>query len=558
MHGKQSLVVGIALTRLVCTLLGLSTPFLYKIFMDHVIMNNDTRYLIYVILGYVILYIAMTVFSVAGCFYESKLKNKLHVDLKKRLLTVYRKMDVGEYEKYNIGDLRNRVETDVTRLETFYTSHIIDYSFAIISIIILIMIMLMINWVLALFGMLGIGITFISTNVVGAKLNIMSDSYRADYGEFESVILHSLHNWKEIKANNLEKHQEKLLDEKWVDIAQLMKKQAIYKYLSTAFVALNLFVVTRLGMYFLGGILVFNNLIDVASLLVFITYYDKLRSEMDTLTKSIVQFAEDSPLMKRVMEIHKLTIDSELSSKAIGCLEVNNVSFRYEGDKKDTLYNVNFQIPKRKHIAVVGKSGCGKTTLAKIMLGLIKPYQGNVNIGGENITGFTDKAKSKVICAVMQDPKFFNLSIADNLRLIKADVSQEEMDEVCRMANIYEFIQKLPQKYETVIGERGVKLSGGQLQRLAIARTLLRNPDIIIFDEATSSLDNDNEKAVITAISNLASRKTIISIAHRFASIMEADKVFFLKEGRVIAQGSVSELMEKCEEFRELYMQQIY
>ena len=337
-----------------------------------------------------------------------------------------------------------------------------------------------------------------------------------------------------------------------------MKKQAIYKYLSTAFVALNLFVVTRLGMYFLGGILVFNNLIDVASLLVFITYYDKLRSEMDTLTKSIVQFAEDSPLMKRVMEIHKLTIDSELSSKAIGCLEVNNVSFRYEGDKKDTLYNVNFQIPKRKHIAVVGKSGCGKTTLAKIMLGLIKPYQGNVNIGGENITGFTDKAKSKVICAVMQDPKFFNLSIADNLRLIKADVSQEEMDEVCRMANIYEFIQKLPQKYETVIGERGVKLSGGQLQRLAIARTLLRNPDIIIFDEATSSLDNDNEKAVITAISNLASRKTIISIAHRFASIMEADKVFFLKEGRVIAQGSVSELMEKCEEFRELYMQQIY
>ena len=219
---------------------------------------------------------------------------------------------------------------------------------------------------------------------------------------------------------------------------------------------------------------------------------------------------------------------------------------------------MNFQIPKRKHIAVVGKSGCGKTTLAKIMLGLIKPYQGNVNIGGENITGFTDKAKSKVICAVMQDPKFFNLSIADNLRLIKADVSQEEMDEVCRMANIYEFIQKLPQKYETVIGERGVKLSGGQLQRLAIARTLLRNPDIIIFDEATSSLDNDNEKAVITAISNLASRKTIISIAHRFASIMEADKVFFLKEGRVIAQGSVSELMEKCEEFRELYMQQIY
>lgn len=164
----------------------------------------------------------------------------------------------------------------------------------------------------------------------------------------------------------------------------------------------------------------------------------------------------------------------------------------------------------------------------------------------------SEKARSKAISAVMQNPVFFNLSVAENLRLVKPDASQEELKEVCQAANIHEVIQELPQKYDTLIGERGVKLSGGQLQRLAIARTLLRDPDIIVFDEATSALDNENEKAVLSAVRSLSDKKTILSIAHRFATIVAADEVIFLKEGRVAAQGTVAELLESCEDFRAL------
>lgn len=216
------------------------------------------------------------------------------------------------------------------------------------------------------------------------------------------------------------------------------------------------------------------------------------------------------------------------------------------------LCDISFRVPEKKHIAIVGKSGCGKTTLAKILLGLLKPQSGTVHIGQEEIWEMSEKARSKAISAVMQNPVFLNLSVAENLRLVKPDASQEELKEVCQAANIHEVIQELPQKYDTLIGERGVKLSGGQLQRLAIARTLLRDPDIIVFDEATSALDNENEKVVLSAVRSLSDKKTILSIAHRFATIVAADEVIFLKEGRVAAQGTVAELLESCEDFRAL------
>ena len=157
----------------------------------------------------------------------------------------------------------------------------------------------------------------------------------------------------------------------------------------------------------------------------------------------------------------------------------------------------------------------------------------------------------------MQEPKFFNLSIADNLRLVNPKISLDEMNKVCKMANIYEFIHTLPDKYDTIIGEKGLKLSGGQRQRLAIARTMIRNPQIIIFDEATSALDNENEKIIVNAIQNIAKEKTILTIAHRFATVEFADEIIMIQSGKIYAKGNKKDLIEKYKEFRSLFTNQI-
>ena len=245
------LLAGIVVSKWICVLLGLAAPLLYRFFMNQVIVESRNDRLVYVVLGYVFLYLAMTGVGVMGHFCDNKLKNKLRFRLKSRMLTICRKMELSEYDRYDIGDMRNRIEVDEKKLESFFDNHVIKYCFAVFSIAAMGIMMLSISWPLAIFGAAGMGITFVSSNVVGARLNALSDRYRTDYGEFEGTILHSLHNWKEIKANGLEEQQAGLLDAKWKKIAECMKKQAVCRYLASGFVALNLFVVTRLGMYLL-------------------------------------------------------------------------------------------------------------------------------------------------------------------------------------------------------------------------------------------------------------------------------------------------------------------
>lgn len=555
--GKEKNATGVLIAKLMCVLLGLMVPFLYRYFMGHVIGEANRSRLVYVVLGYGTLCMSLCIFGVMEKTFGNIFKNNLRLRLKKELLSKYGNIPFQEYEKYNIGDLRNRVESDVKVVEEFYSKYVVDYFFSLLSITLLIFIMVYMNWQLTLYGVAGVGISFFATNVIGARLKKMAGKYRANSGEFEGILLYSLHNWKEIKTNNLEGKQGMALDAKWNEIGRLMRTQTIYRYLASATVALNMFVVTRLGMYFIGGILVLNNYIDVASLLVFMTYYDKLHSEIDALTQTFIQYREERPLIDRVMEMVHLETIPKKPIKANGSMEIENLSFQYEGNEAEVLSRINMQVREKIHLGIVGESGCGKSTLLKLMLGLLEPSEGSVRIGGVDVRKMTDRSKSKIICAVMQDPQFFNLSIEENFRLVKNDVTVEELDIVCKMANIYDFIHGLPQSYQTLIGEKGVKLSGGQLQRLAIARVLLRNPDIIAFDEATSALDNENEKAVVMAIHNLAKKKTILSVAHRFSTIREAEEIILLRNGRISERGTLLELLENSKDFCLLYEQQL-
>lgn len=235
-----------------------------------------------------------------------------------------------------------------------------------------------------------------------------------------------------------------------------------------------------------------------------------------------------------------------------------NVSFRYSEDAEEVLHDVSFVVEPGETAVLVGHSGAGKTTCANLLLRYWDPVNGSVEIGGENIQNFTMESLREAVSAVQQDPFLFHTTVRDNIRLGSEDASDEAVLAASKAANAHEFICGLPEGYETVTGERGFRLSGGQRQRIAIARALLRDTPVVIFDEAVSNLDTENEYEIQETLKTLLKGKTVLMIAHRLSTILSAGKVIMLENGKVVAIGTHDELIETCAPYRDLLGSQLY
>jgi ATP-binding cassette subfamily B protein len=223
-------------------------------------------------------------------------------------------------------------------------------------------------------------------------------------------------------------------------------------------------------------------------------------------------------------------------------IRFENVSFGYNADR-EILNNVSFEIPPGHKVAVVGPSGAGKSTLARLLFRFYDTSEGRISIDGQNIHEVTQDSLRGNIGIVPQDTVLFNHSIEHNIRYAKLDASTEEVIAAAKMADIHRFIDSLPDKYQTIVGERGLKLSGGEKQRVAIARVILKNPKILVFDEATSSLDSHSEQQILASLKAVAEKHTTLVIAHRLSTIIDADTIIVLDKGRVVEQGTHQQLL---------------
>ena len=237
-------------------------------------------------------------------------------------------------------------------------------------------------------------------------------------------------------------------------------------------------------------------------------------------------------------------------------IDFQNVSFSYDNDLK-VLDNINFKVDANTTVGFVGKSGSGKTTIFSLLCKMYNIESGDILIDGNSINDLDEDSIRGNITVISQSPYIFNMSIIDNIKLVKEDVTLKEIKEACRLACLDDFIESLPDKYNTVVGEGGVTLSGGQRQRLAIARALVQKTEIILFDEATSALDNETQGKIQEAINNLKNEYTIMIIAHRFSTILNCDKIFFIENGKIIDSGTHKELLNRCSEYKHLYESEI-
>ena len=251
-------------------------------------------------------------------------------------------------------------------------------------------------------------------------------------------------------------------------------------------------------------------------------------------------------------EFSKETFGKKHLTKVHGDFEFQDVCFSYDS-KNQILNHLSFQVPANHTVAFVGKSGAGKSTIFSLLCKLYPVTQGKILLDGIDINELDENSIRNNITIISQNPYIFNMSIRDNLRLVKSDLTDKEMRRACKLACLDDFIETLPEKYETVVGESGVTLSGGQKQRLAIARAFVQKTEIILFDEATSALDNETQSKIEEAISNLQKDYTILMIAHRLSTIVNCDTIYFIEDGQVLAKGTHQTLLKNCPAYKKLY-----
>ncbi len=361
---------------------------------------------------------------------------------------------------------------------------------------------------------------------------------------------------RDIKMLNAEGSFMRELDYKIVDLNEqrysMGRTDRNYSFLRNCFIDFG-----DTGMICLLVFLIVNHQLEVASALVIHNYMNKVISIVNWASMLIEKVKDFNLSSSRIFAI---IYSPEYSKERFGQIhldriegnfEFKDVSFQY--DDQLVLDHVSFQVKANQTVAFVGKSGSGKSTIFNLLCKMYEVEEGVITIDGVDINELDRETIRGNITIINQNPYIFNLTVRENLRLVKEDLTDEEMIEACKMACLHDFIESMPDGYDTVIGEGGVNLSGGQRQRLAIARAFIQKTEIILFDEATSALDNETQSSIQKAIDHMKKDYTILIIAHRLSTVINSDKILFLNQGKIEAEGSHRQLLKNNKNYKKLY-----
>ena len=488
--------------------------------------------------------------------------NYLEIKFSKNVLKdLYRKisdMPAVAFEQMGVGEFINRMTTDPDRVMDLLSRLMKMACRAIVIIVVLVIAFkssVILGFEIIVFSII---MGFVSYKYF-PKIKKTQEEIKKESDLQVKTATENLTGIREIKALGIKKNIE---DRLFLNIDRLftnqrkMKKYEIGYYYSNNFI----YFVLQAMILATSGYLVITNKLTYALFIVIESYIWRIDELVESLSDFGIYYNKVSVSLNRIDEIvnNRLYNDEAFGNKKLvnskGVVKFNNVYFKYSDNEDYTLKGLNMTIEPHKKIAIIGRSGNGKSTIFNLLLRYFDASKGTITIDGINIKDLTEESLRSNISIIRQTPFLFNLSIIDNFRLVKKDVTLEEVREVCKKAYIDDYIMSLPNNYETIIGEGGVNLSGGQKQRIAIARTLLINTKIILFDEATSALDNESQEYIKQTIDNLILDHTVIVVAHRLSTIVDSDIIHVINDGVLEASGTHKELMNSSDTYRMLYM----
>lgn len=483
---------------------------------------------------------------------ESALTRKLGFYTYKKTLN----LPAIAFEKTSSGEIINRITNDADTL-SFAFGRILNVISSLVASLIVIVYVFINSWIVGLEILFFVSILFLILKKYNPLLRKIHEERKKEQDKFTSLATESIRGVREIKTLGIKNN---LINDIIDIIKDIFNKSKEEIDIQKSFNIKTRFLKSTLevGVFATCVILLYYKSISL-TFFVAMTYYvyrytwliENINDLTQTYQKVIVSISRVNDILEnRIYDDEKFGI-KELN-KVNGIIQFKDVTFAYPDEEK-LLDNFNLSIFPNKKVAIVGSSGSGKSTLFNLLTRIFDPLEGEITIDGVNIQDLTEESLRKHISIIRQEPFVFNRSIKDNFKIINNKITISEIRKYTKMAYLDDYIMSLPKKYDTVLGEGGVNLSGGQKQRLSIARTLSKGSEIILFDEATSALDNTSQEYIKKTIDNLVKNHTVVIVAHRLSTIMDADIIHVVSNGKIVASGRHNELLNCSNIYRELY-----
>lgn len=479
-------------------------------------------------------------------------------DLRSELFEHYQKLPFRFYDEQRTGQLMSRLTNDLLLLAELYHHGPEDLMIYLVRFSGALVILGIINPQLTLAVILFLPLMAIYSVLISKKMHQALKTNRQRIGDINAQVEDNLSGIRVVKSfanEQVEKEKFAFENERFLDSRKNTYRNEAYFSNGVGFFSQLILV----AVVVIGGVSILNASLDLPDLILFLLYFGYFIEPIQKSSHLIMQYQDGFTGFERFMEIIEEEPEAQDSPEAIelaqvkGNVEFRNVGFRYRKDHFDVLKNINLEVQAGDYIAIVGSSGVGKTTLCSLIPRFYEVSEGAIFLDGINIKDITLSSLRRNVGVVQQDVYLFAGTVFENIRYGKPRASQAEVVAAAKKANAHDFIMELPEGYDTDIGQRGVKLSGGQKQRLSIARVFLKDPPVLIFDEATSSLDTESEKVVQDSLEILAKNRTTFVIAHRLSTIQNAKRIVVLTGEGIAEQGTHEELMRLNRTYAHLY-----
>lgn len=538
-------------------LLQAVVPLSIKLLTDDFITKQNLRGFIIAGLSFFLIVVISTLAIYSFYVFGGKLEYQVSKDIRKSVFEKIEKFSITNIKKYEIGELISRLTSDVQKLSEVFSWGVMDACHSIIVLLFSIAIMLYLSFTLTIMLFLMLPIIYIVTLLF--QKNILK--FQRKVRDYNSKIIRSytesLSYIKTIKALGIEEKKKN----EFVSFNEKYRKYNLKSILISAIFVPTVMFIASIGVGFafnFSSISVMKNIMTYGAFLSFLTYSFQIFEPFKMLAQIFTDLKSSQASAERVFQIlyedDEIIEQKETDLNFGGNIRFENVSFHYFDDDKLVLKDFNFEIKNGQSVAFIGSTGSGKSTIVNLICKFYDPTSGDIFLDGINYKNIDKTCLYNNLGYVLQQPQLFSISIKENIKFGNENATDEEIMEICNLLGIDEFISKLPDGIDTVIGESGYNISSGQKQLISFARALIKNPKLLILDEATSSIDTETEKFIQNKMKDILSGKTSIIVAHRLSTIKHCDKIVLIEKGNILEQGTHTELLDKKGIYYKMYI----
>ena len=553
----RSAVIWGSLFLVLVTAINLAIPLFVKQLVDVVEVDKDLDLLNQMAWTIALLFLLQMLFSTAHNYLYDITEKRVITDLRKIIFNHLHTLSTSFFVKRRTGEIMSRMSNDVTTIEGVITdvpATLLQQSIRLVGGIIIVIVM---NWKLTFMILVLAPVMVLFAKTFGKKLKSLSREIQDKLATSTTIIEENISGMALIKSFVRQTQEIARFDDAVEDSFQSAKRRVKISAFFGPMIGFIAFI-TALALLWYGGREVIAGTLSPGEMVAFILYAVIIAGPMGSFARLYTRIQEGLGASERIFEILDTEPEVQNAPDAVpmpqiaGKVEIKNLHFHYREDQA-VLKGLNFSIEPGEMVALVGPSGAGKTTLVQLLHRFYDPVSGEILVDGKNIRYVQMASYWRQIGLVPQETLLFGGTIEENIRFAKEEATLDEIQEAARGANADTFINECPDGYQTIVGEKGIRLSAGQRQRIAIARAILKNPRLLILDEATSSLDNESEKLIQEALERLMQGKTSFVIAHRLSTIHNADKILVLDKGQIVETGTHQELMDQKGLYQYLY-----